>query len=189
MPIYKMSGAKDGKQKYRVRINYTDRNGAPHQLTRIAYGNAEAKRLEAALQREYVGGNDGPGRLTVRDLYDQYMETKLHEVRRSTYEKSRRSLEANVLPGLCNVRLDKLNAQTLQAWKNQIAGKNISARSQRNIYSELRAMLNYGLRLEYFTRNPLLVVRNFKDKDFTSQKDRLHYYTFEQFSRYIAVAR
>lgn len=189
MPIYKTPGAKDGKQKYRVRINYTDRNGAPHQLTRIAYGNTEAKQLEAALRREYADGNDGPGRLTVRDLYEQYMETKLHEVRRSTYEKSRRSLEANVLPILGDVRLDRLNAQTLQAWKNQVASKNISARSQRNIYSELRAMLNYGLRLEYFARNPLLTVGNFKDKDFTSQKDRLHYYTSEQFVRYITVAR
>ena len=40
MPIYKMPGNKDGKQKYRVRINYTDRNGVAHQLDRVAYGSS-----------------------------------------------------------------------------------------------------------------------------------------------------
>ena len=31
MPIYKMDGSKDGKQKYRVRINYTDVFGKARQ--------------------------------------------------------------------------------------------------------------------------------------------------------------
>ena len=32
MPVYKMDGKKDGKQAYRVRINYTDRAGKHKQL-------------------------------------------------------------------------------------------------------------------------------------------------------------
>lgn len=43
--------------------------------------------------------------------------------------------------------------------------------------------------MEYFIRNPLAVVGNFKDKDFTAPKDKLHYYTPEQFRLYISAAR
>ena len=38
MPIYKMDGKRDGLQRYRVRINYTDKNGKARQLDRVAYG-------------------------------------------------------------------------------------------------------------------------------------------------------
>ena len=43
MPIYKMDGKKDGKQQYRVRINYTDNTGRARQIDRVAYGSTEAK--------------------------------------------------------------------------------------------------------------------------------------------------
>lgn len=43
MPIYKMKGSKDGRQKYRVRVNYIDNLGKNRQIDRVAYGSAEAK--------------------------------------------------------------------------------------------------------------------------------------------------
>ena len=49
MPIYKMDGKKDGKQKYRVRINYVDTTGKSRQIDRVAYGKEEAKDLEHEL--------------------------------------------------------------------------------------------------------------------------------------------
>ena len=52
MPVYKMSGKKDGLQQYRVRINYTDPFGNAKQLDRIAYGKDAAKQLEAKLIAE-----------------------------------------------------------------------------------------------------------------------------------------
>ena len=35
MPVYKMPGSKDGKQKYRVRINYTDKAVSNISLTEL----------------------------------------------------------------------------------------------------------------------------------------------------------
>ena len=35
MPIYKMKGSKDGKGKYRVRINYQDALGKYRQIDRV----------------------------------------------------------------------------------------------------------------------------------------------------------
>ena len=52
MPIYKMEGKKDGLQKYRVRINYTDHAGNAKQIDRVAYGAPVAQHREPGLDRE-----------------------------------------------------------------------------------------------------------------------------------------
>ena len=53
MPIYKIDGEKkDGLQKYRIVINYTDRSGKKRTVERREYGNAQAERMEAKLKEE-----------------------------------------------------------------------------------------------------------------------------------------
>lgn len=189
MPIYKAKTKKDGKQGYRVRVNYTDKNGKAHQIERMAYGSTEAKLLESELQKEYSGDVNVDLRKTVRELYDEYMAAKKHEVRASSYDKTRRILEGNILPILGDVRLDRLSVSTLQGWKNQIAARDIAVSTQKAIYTELRTLLNYAVRMEYLSKNPLTAVGNFKDNDFTPPKDKLHYYTAEQFKKFIGKAR
>lgn len=189
MPIYKSKLKKDGKQGYRVCINYTDKNGIAKRIERTAYGSAEAKQLEKELLREYSAKAGADMRLTVQELYDEYMTAKRHEVRASSYDKTRRILEANILPILGKTRLDRLNAPALQNWKNQIASRDIAVSTQKAIYTELRTLLNYAVRMEYLAKNPLLTVGNFKDNDFTPPKDKLRYYTSEQFLQYIQKAR
>ena len=191
MPIYKMKGSKNGKQKYRVRINYTDTSGRQHQIDRVVYGSTEAKTLEAQLQKEYSSGsqvNIG-NRMTVKSLYDEYMAVKKNDVRITSYDKTRRNLERYVIPYLGNIRLDRLSAPTLQTWKQTIANQGLSSTTQRNQYGELRALLNYAVKMEYIARNPLITVGNFKDKNFTPPKDKINYYTPEEFLQYINEAR
>ena len=191
MPIYKMKGSKNGKQKYRVRINYTDASGQQHQIDRVVYGSTEAKTLESQLQKEYRSGSQVSidTRLTVKSLYDEYMIAKKNDVRITSYDKTRRNLERYVIPYLGDTRLDRLSAPVLQKWKQTIANQGISSSTQRNQYGELRALLNYAVKMEYITRNPLITVGNFKDKDFTPPKDKINYYTPEEFLRYITEAR
>ena len=50
MPITKVTGKKNGKQKYRVRVNYTDSFGKAQQIERTAYGLDEAKEIEQELR-------------------------------------------------------------------------------------------------------------------------------------------
>ena len=55
MPIYKIAGQKkDGLQKYRVVVNYTDENGKKRTVERREYGKAQAERAEAVLLRYYI---------------------------------------------------------------------------------------------------------------------------------------
>ena len=189
MPIYKMEGKKDGQQKYRVRINYVDRNGNNRQIDRVVYGNAQAKALEAKLQREHKDAAQSVQRMTVHALYTEYMEVKRHEVRETTLDKSRRNLEHHVIPQLGDIRIDRLTMPVLQHWKLSISGLGLAIKTRRNIYGEFRALLNYAVKMDYLPKNPLHSVGNFKDAYTDACRETLQYYTPDEFKRYIACAR
>lgn len=57
MPIYKIAvQKKDGLQKYRVVVNYTDENGKKRTVERREYGKAQAERAEAVLRDRIKSG-------------------------------------------------------------------------------------------------------------------------------------
>lgn len=188
MPIYKIKGSKNGLQKYRVFLNYTDSTGKKQRKSKVVYGLQEAKDLERSLSQQ-VKEKAVSRRMTVQELYDEYMSVKKHEVRETTYDKSRRILSGSVLPALKDCKIDKLNNPLLQKWKTSVSESELSIRTKQNIFSEFRAMLNYAVKMEYLPRNPLNNVGNFKEVYFEMQPDKLQYYTPEQFLKYIAVAR
>ena len=88
MPIYKLDGKKDSLQKYRVRINYTDSAGKNKQIDRVAYGKEEAKELERKLNLNLK--EETQSKITVQQLYDEYINVKQYEVREATIDKSKR---------------------------------------------------------------------------------------------------
>lgn len=195
MPIYKMEGKKDGLQKYRVRINRTDANGKASPVERVVYGFEAAKAVESELLREI--GSASTSKMTISDLFDDYINNKKCDIRETTSEKSIRNLRLYVLSSLKDVKLDKINKQLMQGWKTELSGKQsektkkkLSLRTRQNIFSEFRALLNYAVQMDYISKNPLVSVGNFKDVyDFQKAEEKLNYYTPDQFLKYIAVAR
>ena len=188
MPIYKMEGRRDGKQKYRVRINYMDDYGKPKQIERVVYGTAEAKLLEAKLRNE-IREQPLTCSMTVKQLYDEYESVKKHEVRVTTLDKTLHILQRHVLPVLGETKIDKLSKNVLQKWKSNIAEQNLSIITKQNIFGEFRALLNYAVKMEYIPKNPLALIGNFRDAYFEVKRDKIHYYTPEQFKKYIATAK
>lgn len=126
MPIYKTKDKRDGLTKYRVRINYTDSKGKYHSLTRIAYGLEAAKKLEASMQEvEHTPACN----ITVPELIDLYLNEKKYELRESTLDKNRRTLNRYVRP--LNIRISKLNVQNLSEWKKGINELDLKPRSKK----------------------------------------------------------
>lgn len=83
MPIYKMDGRREGKQKYRVRINYLDSAGKSRQIDRVTYGLEEAKLLELQLAKDIK--DEAPAkRMTLQQLFDEYTRARKGSVREST---------------------------------------------------------------------------------------------------------
>ena len=127
--------------------------------------------------------------MTVKDLYEQYMAAKQTETRATTCDKSRRNLEYYIIPTLGDVKLSNLSAVRLQEWKNEIGEKELSITTKRNIYKELSTMLNYAVRMELIPKNPLSGVGTFREPNFEKPEEKLHYYTAEQYHRFIAEAK
>lgn len=199
MPIYKTNKKKDGLQGYRVRVAYTDSSGSHKQVERTAYGKAEALSLERSLIDELscIAGNLPAAAspvLTVQNLYDEYTKAKASEVRTSTLDKSKNILSNHVLPSLGSLEITALDVQVLQRWKNSVNektlknGKPLQIKMKQNIYRELRTMLNYAVKLEYLPANPLLKVGNFRDAYAEHPAEKLHYYTKDQFLKFIKAA-
>ena len=192
MPINKVTDKtgkpvkKDGKQKYRVRVNYTDSLGRNKQIERTAYGADEAKQLERELNQS-VKVETPAAKLTVGQLYEEYIAAKRYEVRASSLDKKKNVLQNHVLKYFSDTRLDKLTAPVLQKWKMDIEELGLSIRMRKNIYGNFRTMLNYGVKMEYIPKNPLLKVGNFKAP--LEEIEEMKFYTPEEFCKFIKTAR
>ena len=185
MPITKIDGKKKyGKQGYRVRVNFTDAYGKARQIERTVYGIEEAK--EAERQLSLTCKETTPSALTLEALSCRYFSSQKHEVRESTLAKNRCIFETHILPALGNTRIDKLSVKVLEDWKALINEKGLSFSMRKNIYSVLRAMLNYAVRIDLLPKNPLHRVGNFKDA--YEKKETIQYYTKEQFVAFISAA-
>lgn len=164
MPIYKVGTTKkDGLQKYRVRINYIANDGNYKQITRSVYGIDVAKDLERRLENEIKVQKEMPvKKMTVRELYNEYIAVKKYEVREITLYRSNNMIKRYILPILEDVRIDKLTTQVLQDWKLSMEERNLALATKRNVFTELRTMLNYAVRMEYIPRHQLAKVRKFQ---------------------------
>jgi len=161
MPIYKTGHMKkEGLQKYSVRINYVADSGEYKQISRTAYGIDRSKILERELEYEIKIKKETPiKRMTVRQLFEEYISIKKYEVRETTLDKSKRILEYYILPVLENAGIDKLSIKVLQDWKIFIEKRRLSLTTKRNVFTELRTMLNYAVRMEYIPKHQLSKVR------------------------------
>ena len=193
MPIYKMDGKKDGLQKYRVRINFTDSSGKSKQIDRVAYGKEVAKELERQLMHNL--SNETLKRITLQELYDEYIAVKKFEVRENSMRTITGRLELYVLPKFKDYKLNKITSAELQKWKQYIETctqakkpkEKLSSSMKKNIFGEFRALMNYAVKMEYIPKNPLTVVGNFRNP--YENKKEMDFYTPEVFKKYIQAAK
>lgn len=190
-----MKGSKDGKQKYRVRINYQDSMGINRQIDRVTYGNAEAKELERQLSYD-IKQSILAKRVTVKQLYEEYLKAKKHELREQSIRSIVTYIDNHVIPELGNLRLDKLTTPTLKKWKESINEKTVknkglkklSIKTKQHIYKEFITMLNYAVQMEYIDKNPLKKIGNFKSSITLESEKEMDYYTPDEFKLYIKAA-
>ncbi|HBR01650.1 MAG TPA: hypothetical protein DD738_03485 [Ruminiclostridium sp.] len=187
MPIYKVDGIKkDGLQKYNVRINYISDSGKPKQLTRTAYGLEAAKDLERKLTEEQKQtGGSTKKKMTFQQLFDEFTTAKQYEVRESTLDKYNRD-SIHYLPTFKDTRIDKLTVAMIQEWKLSMEQKGLSLKTKQNVFGEIRAILNYALKMEYIAKNPLTTLGNFKSA--TIIKEEMKFYTAQEFKQFISAA-
>lgn len=192
MPIYKMTDKngknikKDGLQKYRVRINYTDSYGKAKQIDRVAYGADQAKQLELELSHKLNNQELSP-KMTIEQLFNEYIQAKKTEVRETSLDKTNRILKRYVLPAFKDIKIDKLTVPMVQNWKQSLSDEGLSITTRKNVYGEFRALINYAVKMEYINRNPIIIAGNFKAP--LEPKKEMLYYTSDEFKKYISTAK
>lgn len=186
MPIYKTKTKKDGLQCYRVRINYTTLSGENKQLTRSAYGLDQAKALERRLQEEYRNGGVPESGMTFAELFEEYHRQKKHTVRESTLSKEQHIVARHILPVLGEKKLKHITLKVLQQWKNGIEEKGLTLSMRQNIYTPLKAILQYAVMMNYLPQNPMDRLPRFRDA--YAEKPEMDYYTVEEWQKFKAAA-
>lgn len=187
MPIYKLNEKnKDGKLKYKVRVNYVDANGAKRQLTRVVWGSAEAKELEKQLVRELDNKTFCNTTMTVSELFADFLNDSKQNSRATTVQGYEKNYRLHIKPYIDHIQIRRLNTKNLSEWKTAVNQKGLSLTTRKNIYSALRTALNYAVKMDYLPVNPLNKVGNFKDAYY--QKEEMQFYTPEEFQLYKSAA-
>ncbi len=188
MPIYKTGKRKNGKEQYKIVVSFTDANGKYRQKSKVAYGAAEAKDEERRLRLQ-ITESIPDSKMTVQELYEEYINSKKHEIRATTMQKTQGILNREVLPILKNYSLDKISTKVMQNWKNTLGSKELSAVTKNHALQELRTLFNYAVKIGYLDKNPANNISKFRDPNFTTTQEKIQYYTVEQFQLFIAEAK
>lgn len=189
MPIYKTNRRKDGKQQYRVIINYTDSNGVYRKKEQIAYGYEAAHELEHHMQLKYCQSMGSLGQLAFTDFFEEYIEYKKHENRETTIAKAVEITRNHIIPYLGNIVMADITPQMIMEWKKEINRTSLSITTKRNCYTQLCAILNFALKMDAIHENPTFKVGNFRDANFKMPEEKIQYYTSEDFICFITTAR
>ena len=194
MPIYKITGEKkDGYQKYRVVVNYTDGNGKKRTSEKLVYGKAAAEKAEEEIRQKIRTGaasNDLKAKpMTVKELWDLYETEKKSEVRATTLAKKDSILKTHVMPELGTKKLRTLSYDDLMAWRTKLAAADRKVTTKNNAYRELRALLNFAVQRKLLRESPLKGVPTFRDPYKETAAVKLRYYTKDQYTKFIAEAK
>ena len=93
MPIYKIEGEKkNGYQKYRVIVNWTDDAGKKRSKERCAYGKAQADQMERKL-RDEISREPETRKVMATELFDLWKQKRGAEVRQTTMRKKTWALQ------------------------------------------------------------------------------------------------
>ena len=194
MPIYKIKGEKrDGLQKYRVVVNYTDENGKKRTVERREYGKAQAERTEAMLRAKVEAGaatkEDVKAKpITVKELAKLYETEHGKEIRATTLAKKKEILAAYVVPFLGEKPVRSLSLEDLQKWRAWLNEKPLKASTKNNGYRDLRAILNFAVAHGYLKASPMKAVAVFRDPYKETEAVRLRYYTADEWKKYLVEA-
>ncbi len=121
---------------------------------------AEA-RLRDLLRESETGGLDG-ARVTVRELCERWLEAVEHRVSGHTYVRYHQLVTDYVVPELGRLRVRQLRPARIEAavtkWlatKRADEKRLLSPRSVKHVFDVLKSALNWGVRMNVITRNPV----------------------------------
>ncbi len=151
----------DGSWCASLTVGYNE-NGS--RKRRYLYGRTKGEVLEKlnGLRSDVRAGTvPHPGRVTVREYVQNYLDTVAKSRVRSTTLSTYLSLaKCHIVPHLGGNRLSQLAPVHLQAWHATMAKAGVPARQRQAAHVLLKTILQHAMKLGLIPRNPLDVIDN-----------------------------
>lgn len=129
-------------------------------IRKSVYAKTQAecrKKLAAAIAAVDNGTYTDPEKMTVKQWFAVWMETYCGHLAPRTRDMYAGFLNNRILPALGAVKLDKLNAPTVQAFYNRLAGE-LAPKTVKNIHGIVHKALKQAQELGYIAKNPAEVI-------------------------------
>ena len=151
----------NGRWRIRVDAGRDPATGKRREISETFQGkkkDAQA-RLREMLDNLDDGGYQGPANRTLGHLLDAWWTAKAAGMSPSTARTARIHIESYLRPQLGPVKLNRLDAATLDAFYGRLLAKGVRGRPLaplyvKRIHTTLRAILEQGVRWKWLARNP-----------------------------------
>lgn len=188
MPIYKTNRRKDGKQQYRVVVNYTTGDGQHKRKEQSCIGYEAAQQLEKTMQQKY-SRQSSLGELSFEDFFEVYQKIKQNDNRETSNNKCREIVERHIVPYIGRYPIMSITLQQLLEWRDAINNSGLGISMKQHCFTHLRAVFRFAYKIDAIHENPTNKIENFRDNNFECHKTQIQFYTPEEFQRFAMVAR
>ena len=175
---------KDGRWQVAVTVGYDERG---RQVRKYAYTRtkAEAERKLAELQVKYGSGDVAdPGRLTVGDLLERWLDYKRVRVRQTTLYGYQNVVRKHIMPRIGHVRLAKLSAFHLESLYKAMIEAGLSPRMAELTHVVMYNALAQAVRWGMLSRN----VAELADPP-RGERAEVRFWTPEEVVRFLDAAK
>lgn len=158
--IRKKTVSRDGHEYTYWEARYTAGYdpGTGRQIQRSITGKTQkevAQKLKAATASIDAGTYIAPSKMTLKEWLEIWSETYLNNVKPRTVEIYRAIIKNHIIPALGAIRLETLNAHTIQRFYNDCTTKkNLSGKSVKNVHCVMHMSLKQAVASGYLRFNP-----------------------------------
>lgn len=164
---------------YFVKFYYVDWTGTRRQKMKRGFKlQREAKEWERTFLEKQSGSPD----MTFQALYDLYLEDIRSRLKESTVEVKKRYMDHRILPYFKEKPINEISPADVRKWQNKLIEDGLKPTTQRNVNSQLNAILNFAVKYYGLQRNPCSVAGSIG----SSKPEKMDFWTLEEFKAFIA---
>ena len=168
---------KDGRWQGRITL--------PNGKRKSVYGKTytECREKLDALKRQLADGSFSDSDLTVKQFLETWLEHRALEVKPKTLSGNRYQCKKYIIPKIGKVKLANLTPMKVQTLITELANE-VSPSCANRSRKDLKTALNYALRMQLITRNPVDATKKLKEA-----KPEMTIWNYEEASRFLTAAK
>lgn len=170
---------KDGVWFYSVR--YKDKYGKTVQKT-VQNKLWNKKDVKPAMDLFILSVSSSTDKITMDQLYSLYQEDRVGKVKLKSQYTSDSAYNINIKPHFGSMQVNKITPRDIARWQHWLIEKRFKNSYVLTLQQRMRAILNFGIRNEYIEKSPF---RQHDIKDTSQRKQEMHYWTLDEFKRFI----